>query len=165
MNTRTIALTCVLFLTAMTVASPPHASAQDPTSQDPTTEPALPGNPLTRMVSGLNPMNWQMPKLKMPTMSSFLPTKQEKDRVITKKDSLVDEVSTTAKKSWQRTKDTLNPMRLIPAGFRQNSQTTPAPQAKQQGGFFSNLFAPFPKSADEDTSHSVNDFLKQEPVR
>ena len=40
-------------------------------------------------------------------------------------DSLVSEVSTTAKKSWTRTKEALNPMRLIPAGFRQNSETKP----------------------------------------
>ncbi|QDV44584.1 hypothetical protein Enr13x_44520 [Stieleria neptunia] len=141
------------------------ASFTNASAQDSATEPQLPGNPLTRMMSGLNPMNWQMPKLKMPTMSTFLPTSDEKERVITKKDSLVDEVSTTAKKSWQRTKETLNPMRLIPAGFRQDSQTSPAPEPKQQGGFFSNLFSPFPKSEDEEVNRSVNEFLKQEPVR
>lgn len=128
-------------------------------------EPPLPGNPMTRMLSGMNPANWTMPKLKMPTMSTFLPTKQEKDRVITKKNGLVAEVSDTAKKSWQRTKDTLNPMRLIPAGFKQNAQTAPATPEAQQGGFFSSLFAPFPKSDDADTKPSVNDFLKQQPVR
>ena len=161
MKTRTLALPCAL------VAAMMLASLTDVSAQDSATDPQLPGNPLTRMMSGLNPMNWQMPKLKMPTMSTFLPSKDEKERVITKKDSLVDEVSMTAKKSWQRTKDTLNPMRLIPAGFRQDSQTTPAPATatKQQGGFFSNLFSPFPKSADEDATQSVNDFLKQEPVR
>ncbi|MCS7470343.1 hypothetical protein NZK35_27150 [Stieleria sp. ICT_E10.1] len=159
MKTRSLALPCAL------VAAMMLASLTDVAAQDSATDPPLPGNPLTRMMSGLNPMNWQMPKLKMPTMSTFLPSKDEKERVITKKDSLVDEVSMTAKKSWQRTKDTLNPMRLIPAGFRQDSQAAPAPAAKQQGGFFSNLFSPFPKSEDDEVNRSVNEFLKQEPIR
>ncbi|MCO8121121.1 hypothetical protein NHH03_05175 [Stieleria sp. TO1_6] len=130
-------------------------------AQEPAEDPPLPGNSLTRMMSGLNPANWQMPKMKMPTMDQFLPTRQEKDRVITKKDGLVTEVSDTAKKSWTRTKETLNPMKLIPAGFKQNSQTTPAP--KKEGGFFSNLFAP--KAAETEQAPSVNAWLKQEPIR
>jgi hypothetical protein len=132
-------------------------------AQQPETDAPLPGNPLTRMMTGLNPANWNMPKLKMPTMATFLPSKQEKERVITKKDSLVDEVSNTAKQSWKRTKDTLNPMRLLPAGFKQTSPTKTAP--KKQGGFFSSLFAPFPPDSDRSDKPSVNDWLKQDPVR
>lgn len=133
-------------------------------AQAPEEEPLPPPNPLMRMASGLNPMNWKMPKMKMPTMDTFLPTKQEKDRVITKKDSLVTEVSNTAKQSWQRTKDTLNPMKLIPAGFRQNGETKPAPKPESEPGFFSRLFSPFPPKEEESTQ-SVTDWLKQEPVR
>lgn len=125
-------------------------------------EPLPPPNPLVRMVNGLNPANWTMPKLKMPTMSTFLPTSEEKERVITKKDGLVSEVSSTAKKSWTRTKQALNPMRLIPAGFRQNSESKPATGKKP--GFFSSLFAPYPPEESE-PAQSVTDWLKQEPVR
>jgi hypothetical protein len=113
------------------------------------------------MMDGLNPANWRMPPFKMPTMGSLLPTREEKDRVITKKDSLVTEVSDTAKKSWTRTKNALNPMKLIPAGFRQNSQTKPA---EKKPGFFSSLLAPFPKKKTE-PAPTVTDWLKQEPVR
>ena len=137
-----------------------NAVSQD-TGMEPAMDPPLPGNPFTQLMSGLNPANWKMPKL--PSMSTFLPTKTEQDRVITKKDGLVTEMSTTAKQSWQRTKATLNPMRLIPAGFKQGSQAAPA--AKKEPGFFSKLFSPFPTGGDADSKPSVNDFLKQEPIR
>ncbi|MCA9137456.1 MAG: hypothetical protein KDB00_11875 [Planctomycetales bacterium] len=159
MNTRTVTIQTIL-LALLAVACSSTAVAQEPEM-----DPQLPGTPMTRMLSGMNPMNWSMPKLKMPSMSSFLPTKQEKERVITKKDGLMSEVSTTAKKSWQRTKDTLNPMRLIPAGFKQNAETTPVTAEPKQRGFFSSLFAPFPEEEEEITKPSVNDFLKQEPIR
>jgi hypothetical protein len=126
-------------------------------------DPPLPGNPFTQFASGLNPANWKMPKMKMPSMSTFLPTKTEQDRVITKKNSLVEEMSTTAKQSWQRTKTTLNPMRLMPAGFKQNSQSTPA--TKKEPGFFSKLFSPFPSNVNSEEKPNVNDFLKQEQLR
>lgn len=148
-------LLAVLFLAVLIFPSG-DAFAQDPAGATPS------GNPLTKMFSGLNPANWKMPKLKMPTMDTFMPTKSEKDRVITKKDGLVQEVSNTAKQSWQRTKETLNPMKLIPVGFRQNEQTTPAP--KKEGGFFSSLFAPKPTEPVSAAS-SVTDFLKQDPIR
>lgn len=179
MNTRIFALRSCL-AAAFTLVSLSVAVAQDPVinPQFPTgtqlpggslssgeTAPQLPGSPFTRMMSGLNPANWKMPKFKMPSMSSMLPSKDEKQRVITKKNSLVDEVSMTAKKSWQRTKTTLNPMRLIPAGFRQNSETKPAPAPKQEGGFFSWLFSPFPAGNDQPEASTVTDFLKQEPIR
>ena len=143
-----------LLLAGLAFLSPISANAQDPGM-----EPMLPGNPLTRMMSGLNPANWNLPKMKMPSIDKFLPTKQEKERVITKKDSLVTEVSQTAKQSWQRTKDTLNPMKLIPAGFKQISTTTPT--LPSEGGFFSRLFS----GGQPKQKQTVNDWLKQEPVR
>lgn len=152
MNTRTTFAACLVI--ASLLAGGSHLQAEDPGYGN------TGGNPLTSLMQGLNPANWKMPKLKMPTMDKFLPTKSEKDRVITKKDGLVQEVSKTAKKSWQRTKDTLNPMKLIPVGFRQNQQTTPAP--KKEGGFFSGLFGPKEEAAP---TSSVTDFLKQDPIR
>ncbi|KAA5545924.1 hypothetical protein FYK55_03150 [Roseiconus nitratireducens] len=151
---KTKRFTQTLILAALfAFAAGPLAEGQEPDLAD---APA-PG-PIGRMMNGLNPANWQMPKLKMPTMDRFMPTRDEQDRVITKKNSLVDEVSKTAKSSWTRTKDTLNPMKLIPAGFKQNQQTEPAPK---EPGFFSRLFFPEP---ERDTT-SVNDFLKQDPIR
>jgi hypothetical protein len=135
--------------------------ATNSNGQESTTEPLPPPNPFGQMMQSLNPANWRMPKLKMPTMKNFMPTKKEKDRVITKKDSLVTEVSETTKNTWRRTKETLNPMRLIPAGFKQDPETRPAP--KKQGGFFSNLFAP--RQPEPEQAQSVTDWLKQDPVR
>jgi len=116
--------------------------------------------PFGQMMQGLNPANWRMPEFKLPKMSNFLPTPKEKKRVIEKKDGFVDEVSKTAKNSWRRTKETLNPMRLMPAGFKQNRQTQPAP--KKQGGFFSGLFGP---RESPQKSSTPSEFLKQDPVR
>ena len=131
--------------------------------QETDTDPELPGNGFTQMVSGLNPANWRMPQFKMPTWDGILPTKEEKSRVITKKNSFVDEVSTTAKKSWHRTKSTLNPKRFMPAGFKQNTSTQPE---RKEPGFFSRLFAPYPESPEpEMDTKSVTDWLKQDPVR
>ena len=150
----TLTLVVIFFVTC------PTAPGQDSVGQDIAGK--SPGvNPFGQMMSGLNPANWKMPQLKMPSMSGILPTKNEKDRVIKKKNGLVEEVSNTAKQSWQRTKNTLNPMRLIPTGFKQNQQTTPAP--KKEGGFFSNLFSP--KPAAKESNQSVTDWLKQDPVR
>ena len=141
-------------LAIVLLAFPMSVSAQN--------DAAAPG-PIGRMMHGLNPMNWKMPQMKMPklpTMKNLLPTKQEKKRVIEKKNNFVDEVSQTAKKSWQRTKKTLNPMNYIPAGFKQNRTVEPAPKT-EGGGFFSGLFSPTtPKK-----SETPNDFLRQDPVR
>ena len=125
--------------------------------------------PIGQVLNGLNPANWKMPQMKMPKMKlpqlpkmgQLLPTKQEKKRVIEKKNGFVDEVSQTAKNSWKRTKETLNPMRLIPAGFKQNRTTEPAP--KKEGGFFSNLFLPSKETPPK--SATPSDFLRQDPVR
>ncbi|MEM6469206.1 MAG: hypothetical protein AAF802_06520 [Planctomycetota bacterium] len=149
-------LTATLFLFFLLFGPAGPLSAQMPAA-----EPLPAPSPMTKMMSGLNPANWKMPKL--PSMSRFLPTKAEKERVIKKKNGLVDEVSTTAKKSWQRTKDTLNPMKLIPAGFRKDG-TQAASKPKSEGGFFRNLFAPFPKEPEMPTN-SVTDWLKQDAIR
>ncbi|OYP36586.1 hypothetical protein [Rhodopirellula sp. MGV] len=137
-------------LTTLLVLPPSYSLADE-------TAPELPPpSPVSQVMNNLNPMNW-----KMPSLGSILPNKEEKDRVITKKNNLVTEVSTTAKKSWQRTKETLNPMRLIPAGFRQN--TTTAPAEPKSESFFSKLLNPFPPKEEE--SPTVTEWLKQDPIK
>jgi hypothetical protein len=158
MTTQRIQLIAAL-IAATLIVSVPTAGAQEADMQ-----PLPPANPFVRMVNGLNPANWNLPKFQMPSFGKILPTKREKKRVITKKDSLVDEVSNTAKQSWQRTKETLNPMRLMPAGFRQNQQPAPA-RRESQGGFFQKLFSPFSGQPAEPEAKSVTDWLKQDPVR
>ncbi|MCD0463739.1 hypothetical protein [Roseiconus lacunae] len=151
MKIRTAAFAAAVFATLL-VFAPSPSFAQESAPELP------PANPVSQVMTNLNPMNW-----KMPSFGSILPTKDEKDRVITKKNNLVTEVSTTAKQSWQRTKETLNPMRLIPAGFRQNSTTTQPAQTQKSEGFFSKLLSPFPEKKDPEPT--VTDWLKQDPVK
>ncbi|NND96928.1 MAG: hypothetical protein HKN47_06320 [Pirellulaceae bacterium] len=120
--------------------------------------------PVGRMMQGLNPQNW-----KMPSFRSLLPGQSEKDRIVTKKDSLVTEVKNTAQRSWTRTKTTLNPMKLIPVGFRTPSaDSAPAPTTESSGpGFFGSLFGGKSEPAAEvQPETTVNDFLRQtKPIR
>ena len=110
-------------------------------------------------------MNWKMPKVQMPKFSSMLPSKQEKERVIKKKDGLVSETTQTAKNTWNRTKKALNPMQFMPAGFKSNQTKQPAPTAKKkEGGFFNGLFSPYPPE-EKTAKPTVNEFLKQPRIQ
>ena len=73
--------------------------------------------PTGSMASGLNPLNWEMPQWKMPNFREMLPAPEEKARIKKKKDGLFDEVTQTASRSWNRTKEVLNPQKLNPANF------------------------------------------------
>lgn len=134
-----VATVAVIVLWAASITA---ASAQD---VEPSAPSAIPG-----FVSKLNPANW-----KMPSFGSILPKTSEKDRIIERKDSLVTEMTGTAKNSWTRTKAALNPMKLLPAGNK-----TPSPETKKPG-FFSRLFSP---PADSQNSGTVTDFLKQDRI-
>lgn len=143
MNTRKLSYRIFVGVVAVMVlwaASATSASAQD------VEKPSA----FSQMTSKLNPANW-----KMPSFSSVLPKTNEKERIIERKDSFVDEVTGTAKNSWQRTKAALNPMKLLPAGNK-----TPSPE-KKEPGFFSRLFSP---PAASQNSETVTDFLKQDRI-
>lgn len=119
-------------------------------------------SPVARAASTLNPTNWRMPQfLKMPKFSGIFPAKEEKARIRKKKDSFVDEVSQTASRSWQRTKETLSPKNLNPIRFMPASAKKPS-KSNDEPGFFGSLFAPptQPKNAE-----TVNDFLGQAKPR
>jgi hypothetical protein len=132
------------------------AQAQQATSSDPQTPGSFGQTPVGRVVSGLNPMNWKMPKF-----GQMLPTKEEKTRIKDRKDGLMAEVKQTATRSWTKTKDVLNPKRLLPSnmfGTAAQPQQT-ASTTKEQPGFFGSLFTPQPEVRQVS---SVNDFLSQE---
>ena len=121
-----------------------------------------PQTPVGRMMKGLNPANW-----KMPTMKTFMPGQEDKDRIIQRKDGLMTDVKETAARSWTKTKQTLNPMRLIPTGlFSGGDQSaTETSQGVEKAGFFGSLLGT-PKSEVQQTSGTVDDFLRQnKPVR
>lgn len=105
---------------------------------------------LSGFAAKFNPANWKLPSIG----SMVMPQKNEQDRIIERKDSLVTEVTSTAKNSWNRTRSALNPMKLIPAGNK-------TPSKKKEPGFFSRLLSP-PASP---SSGGVNDFLKQDRVK
>jgi len=121
------------------------------TAQTKTTDPT----PIGRMVSGLNPMNWQMPNFR-----DMLPAQEEKARIKKKKDGLFDEVTQTASRSWNRTKQVLNPQKLNPVNFFPASARTPSSKQtkKAEPGFFRSLFTAAEEPNDNAT---VTDFLRQ----
>ncbi|QDT08685.1 hypothetical protein [Planctomycetes bacterium K23_9] len=126
-----------------------------------------PQTPVGRMMQGLNPANW-----KMPGLTTFMPAKEDKDRIIKRKDGLVSDVKETATRSWTKTKETLNPMRLLPTSLFGSTATpasttadAPAGTPIQKAGFFSSLMGNSEKEVQQ-TSSSVDDFLRQnKPVR
>lgn len=118
---------------------------------------------MQRIGSGMNPMNW-----KMPDWGSILPTQDEKSRVENKKESLVDEISATASRSWTKAKEVLNPAKYNPMKMFSGPSRSPSsrasagkPQQKEKG-FWGSLFAP--KSSPEPIT-DVNDFLRQSKPR
>ena len=121
-------------------------------------------SPMRRMVDTMNPTNWKMPTfLKMPKFSGIMPAKQDQMRIKKKKDGLVADVSQTASRSWQRTKESLSPQNLNPIKFFPASARTPSkPKTDNEPGFFGSLFAPRPQPQNPST---VNDFLGQAKPR
>ena len=136
-----------------------------------------PQTPVGKMAQSLNPQNWQMPKFKMPKfkmpemktpmLKRILPGADEKDRIVKRKNSLVSEVKQTAHRSWTKTKEMLNPMRLIPASFLApaDESVKPAEKSSAMNGFFGNVLNR-PEPAKKNDDATVTDFLRQtKPIR
>ena len=118
-------------------------------------------SPVGQMASALNPMNWKMPKFKLPNFRALLPSNDEQTRIKKKKDGLFDEVGKTASNSWGKTKQALNPQNLNPAKFFPASARMPsAKEVKEDNkpGFFRSLFSSPEK---EESNATVTDFLGQ----
>ena len=116
----------------------------------------------------LNPLNWNLPSFKtpqwkMPNFGSLLPAPEDKERIIKKKDNLFTDISSTAKSSWQRTKEALDPQKLNPMKMFATSDSPETSAESERPGFFRSLFAaPEP----EERVANVNDFLGQDrPMR
>ena len=141
-----------------------------------------PQTPIGKMFQSMNPQNWKMPEMKMPKMrmpkmrmpsfGNIMPGKAEKDRIVKRKDSLVTEVKQTAHRSWTKTKQTLNPKRLIPAAFLADDNDRQSPVRQSSGGtldgFFGNIMSPPEPFGDEESksNSTVTDFLRQnKPMR
>lgn len=153
---KTTAMRTVMGAAALTLflfADLPSATAQ--TQAEP--------SPIGQMASGLNPANWQMPEWKMPNFRKLLPEKEEKARIVKKKDGLFDEVTKSTSNSWRKTKEALNPKKLNPIRFFPASARTPVPSrqevSKPKPGFFRSLFSPAP--TPENDNDTVTDFLRQ----
>ncbi len=158
MGLKTTRLSAAFVALAVTFACQ-SAPAQQATFSDQETPGTFGQTPVGRVVSGLNPMNWKMPQ--MPKFGQMLPTKAEKTRINDRKDGLMAEVKQTATRSWTKTKDVLNPKRLLPSNM---FGTGPQPQQTaskktETPGFFGSLFTPEPEVRQVS---SVNEFLSQE---
>ena len=70
-----------------------------------------------KAANAMNPLNWKMPKIKMPNFKNLLPSKTEQAAINEKKDGLFDKVGKTASNSWSKTKTALSPKNLNPARF------------------------------------------------
>ncbi len=115
---------------------------------------AEPPSPMAGMFSNLNPANWTMPDFK-----GMLPGREEKARIVEKKDGLFTEVRKTASTSWSRTKEVFNPQKLNPVNFLPASSRTASPAQEAKPGFFKSLFTPAPPEPER--VETVQDFLKQ----
>lgn len=108
----------------------------------------------------LNPANWRMPEMKMPSFKTLMPQAEEKARITKKKDGLFSEVGQTASNSWNRTKQMFNPQKLNPVRFMTASSRTPSEsKTETKPNFFQALFAPAPPPKSTET---VTDFLGQD---
>lgn len=117
-------------------------------------------SPLQQMARSLNPANWKMPQWKMPNFRELLPGSDEKARIKTKKNGLLDEVGKTASKSWNKTKRAFDPEKFKPKRVFPASARTPAKKPRDdKPGFFRSLLAPQPPQ--KGGSSTVTDFLRQ----
>lgn len=147
---RGIALTAILIFAAL---CPTLATAQS-SSQ--------PG-PVGSMFQKMNPMNWKMPAMKAPSfrLPNFMVQQNDQERIVERKNTLVTDVKSTASRSWQRTKETLNPARLNPMNlFAGPSTNAPPPRNDSSPGFFKSMFTSPPEP--EERVANVNDFLNQQ---
>lgn len=128
------------------------ASAQD---QD---EPG----PIGRAVETINPVNWNWPTFNPPPwkMPQLLPAREDTERIVKKKNSLWDDVSSTTQKSWQKTKEVLHPQNLNPMNWWASPAESTRPNTTESPGFFGSLFQP--AQEPEARVATVTDFLGQE---
>lgn len=150
---RIIGLLVIVIALAATI-QPNTASAQN----------AAP-NPISNAASKLNPMNWKMPtfpktRLRLP---NFLVPKTDQERIVQRKNGLMDDMKATTAASWKRTKEVLNPARLNPMNLLAGPSKSPS--EPKSPGFFSSLFgAPASPQASqpEERVATVNQFLSQQ---
>jgi len=114
---------------------------------------------VSKVAEKVNPINWKMPSFRLP---NFLVPNNEQDRIVQRKNTLVQDIKDTSSRSWQRTKQIFNPARLNPmnllagpdaGGSRADDPNKP--------GFFSSLLSPVPSEPTERVA-TVNEFLGQE---
>ncbi len=117
---------------------------------------------LGRVANTMNPLNWKMPKFKMPNFKRLLPSKTEQTEIKEKKDGLFDEVGKTASNSWTKTKNALNPKNMNPAKFFTTSSRKSATREvkkDKEPGFWRSLLNPWPEEQPQEST--VSDFLRQ----
>ena len=118
-----------------------------------------------KAANAMNPLNWKMPKIKMPNFKNLLPSKTEQAAINEKKDGLFDQVGKTASSSWSKTKTALSPKNLNPDRFftaSSKSAVQRSPVKEKKSGFWSKLLRPWPEKEPE--QKTVTDFLRQPRV-
>ena len=113
--------------------------------------------PISKVAEKINPANWKLPTFRLP---NFLVPQDEQNRIVQRKDGLVQDIKGTAARSWQRTKDTLNPSRLNPMNLFAGASSSSDHGGQKKPGFFSSLLSP-PASQPTERVATVNEFLGQ----
>lgn len=157
MNTTTKGITAVaMSLTLALCASHSTASADE----------LIKPSPMAKVAERLNPLNWRLPKWKMPTFTPpnfkrLLPMGEKQPTINKKKqDGLFSGVAKTASSGWNRTKQAFDARKLNPINyFPASAKTAQERQAKSKPGFFGSLWKG--KETEQAESPTVTEFLRQ----
>ncbi len=101
--------------------------------------------------SSLNPTQWKMPSLRWPT------SKAKSEKAEPKKEktpSPLAGVSRQMGRTWDKTKQTLNPKNLLPKSDKPASRTARDEESQGWGGWFA-------KQEEPQKIETINDFLRQ----
>jgi hypothetical protein len=127
-------------------------------SADETIEPST----MAKVTRSLNPVNWKLPKWKMPKFTRLLPGGEKKAPVKEKKnrDGLINGVTKTASSSWNKTKQAFDAKKLNPINYLPVSAKSAAKekQEKSKPGFFRSLFRS--KDTEPPMAATPADFLR-----
>ena len=148
----------LIVLTAASSAAGRHLQAEPPSQ---------PG-PVARLAGRLKPTNWDLPEIaapgwNLPSIGEVLPGQADREPIIRKKDSLLDEVAETAKEGWWKTKARLRPSRLHPAELFDSQR--PAQEDRWAGkadddppGFLQSFFG---GNQPPDRGVTIDEFMNQ----
>ncbi|WP_068131632.1 hypothetical protein [Roseimaritima ulvae] len=98
----------------------------------------------------LNPSQWKLPQLRWPTSDRPASARKAAD----KDPGMMANMSQSLGKTWQKTKETLNPKNLMPAAGNAKPKTRKAEKESVWSGWFA-------AKEEPQKIETINDFLRQ----